>query len=108
MALAFNAATFLSLFFMFSTDFSNTQTVVVPPENQEKVVYAQKPAKPNAAMQALGNGVGGVGKGLGTVAQGTAKGAGWFFGELLRPVEALRTGLIDTFGVKENPGSKRR
>ena len=93
---------------MFSTDFSETQTVVAPPENQEKVVYAQKPARPNPAIQAMGNGINGVGKGLGNVAKGTAKGAGWFFGELLRPVEALRTGLIDAFGVKEGSGRKRR
>ena len=101
-------AAFLSLFLLLSTDFSGTQTVVVPPENDQKIVYAQQPAKPNPTIAALGNGVNGVGKGLGNAAQGAAKGAGWFFQELLRPVEALRTGLIDTFGVKEESTRKRR
>ena len=92
---------------MFSTDFSNTNTVVAPANNRQKVVYPQQPSRPNPALQALGNGVDGVGKGVGGVAKGAGQGLGWFFGELLRPVEALRTGMIDTFGVKE-PAQKAR
>ncbi len=98
----------LSMALMLTTDFTATQTVVVPENNNKKVVYSQKPAKPNPVFQAMGNGIDGVGKGLGNTAQGTAKGAGWFFQELLRPVEALRTGLIDTFGVKESSGHRQR
>ncbi len=81
----------LTTILLLTTDFSNTRAVVPP----------QKPSKPNAVAQALGNSASGIGKGVGNIANGAGKGAGWFFGELLRPLDALRNGMIDKFGVTE-------
>ena len=86
---------------MFTTDFSNTNTGVPSAKNPQ-------PSKPNPALQALGNGINGIGKGVGDMANGAGQGLGWFFSELLRPVEALRAGMIDTFGVKEPVRRVRR
>ena len=95
-------AAIFSLLLFLSTDFANTGTVVSPAPIRQKTVIVSKPAKPNPALEALGNGLAGIGKGLGNVGAGAAGGVGWFFGELFRPVNALRDGMIDTFGVKEN------
>lgn len=97
----------MSCILMLTTDFSSTPTVVVPEGNSQKVIYSKKQAAPNPAVRAVGNGINGIGKGMGGVTQQAGKGAGWFFGELLRPVEALRNGLIDVFGVKE-PTERRQ
>ncbi len=64
-------------------------------------MYAQPAAKKPGIWEGMGQGIQGVGKGMGNAAGGAAKGAGWIFSELMRPVEAIRTGLIDVFGVKE-------
>ena len=87
----------LSLVLCLTTGFANAQTVIHP----------AKPAAPNPVLQGMSNGVNGIGQGLGNVAKGTAQGTGWFFQELLRPVEAMRVGIIDMFGVKEESGRKR-
>ncbi len=99
-------AAIFSFVLMLSTDFAHTGTVVAPAPIRQKTVFVSKPDKPNPALEALCNGLSGIGKGFGNVTAGTAKGAGWFFGELLRPVQGLRDGMIDAFGVKENARGK--
>ncbi len=86
---------------LLATDFPDQGTVVPPTQNTRKVVYPKAPSSPNAGVQ-------GLGKGLGNVMDGAGKGASWFFGELLRPVEALRTGLVNAFGGPEKPSRDRR
>ena len=99
-------AAIFSLVVFLSTDFARAGAVVAPAPIRQKTVMVSKPGRPNPVFDSLGNGIAGIGKGLGNVSTGAAGGAAWFFGELLRPVNALREGLINTFGVKENQGAK--